>query len=87
MAHLVLTGPVTGIATLADGTRINITPGAVEVSSKAEADELAHLIGLRYQAEGHPDDIEVDDETGELVQRPFEYVVPAEFANYKPLEG
>ncbi|MGL5826897.1 MAG: hypothetical protein ACRCYU_19115 [Nocardioides sp.] len=85
MSHVLLTGPITGVVTKGDGTVVNVTPGVIAVADQAEANELAHLIGLRYQAEGHPDDIEVDDNPdsdtyGQVVQREFVYEVPAELA-------
>lgn len=78
--HVVLTGPITGAVTLEDGTVVDVTPGVIEVDPD-QAEEIAHRIGLRYAAEGHPDDVERDDETGELVQREFVYVPPAAFAD------
>lgn len=74
--HVVLTGPITGTVELADGTVVDVSPVVVEVSSQEEADELADLIGQRYAAEGHPDLVEPDEETGEMVQREFVYVKP-----------
>lgn len=74
--HVVLTGPITGTVELSDGTVVDVSPVVVEVSSQEEADELADLIGQRYAEEGHPDMVEPDEETGELVQREFVYVKP-----------
>jgi hypothetical protein len=82
--HVVLTGPIKGRVTLADGTTYDVSDHAVPVESPEHAAELAHLIGLHYEAEGHPDDVEWDDEAGEMVQRPFVYDKPAEFKRYKP---
>lgn len=84
--HVVLTGPITGTVTLQDGTVIDVSPVAVEVADQAQADEVAHLVGLRYAAEGHPDDVEVDAK-GKTVQRPFDYQAPEQFADYTPVEG
>jgi hypothetical protein len=85
--HVLLTGPVVGTVTKRDGTVIDVTPTVIEVADQAEADEVSHLLGLHYAAVGHPDDIELDDESGEMVQRPFVYQAPPEFADYTPLEG
>lgn len=52
--HVVLTGPITGTVTLDDGTVVDVSNPVVEVSGKAQADEVAHLIGKRYADEGHP---------------------------------
>lgn len=78
--HVVLTGPIQGTVTLEDGTVVDVSPVAVEVGSPEEAAEVAHQIGLRYAAEGHPDDVERDPETGEMVQREFVYITPDEQA-------
>lgn len=52
--HVVLTGPINRSITLADGTTIDCSPAAVEVASPEQAQELAHLIGLHYEENGHP---------------------------------
>jgi hypothetical protein len=70
--HIVLTGPIKGDVTLADGTVYAVTDPAIVVDPDHAA-EVAHLIGLRYAAEGHP---EHDDET------PFAYEAPKAFAKY-----
>lgn len=85
--HVVLTGPIQGTVTMADGTVVDVSPVAVELTSEEHAAEVAHLVGLRYAVEGHPDDVEVDDETGALVQRDFAYEAPEQFTDYTPLEG
>lgn len=79
--HVVLTGPIQGTVTLEDGTEVDVSPVAVEVSSLEEAAELADKIGQRYAEEGHPDDVELDDDPdsetyGQMVQREFVYVAP-----------
>jgi hypothetical protein len=78
--HVVLTGPVTGIKTLADGTSINVGPIAVLVADQAQADELNDLIVAEHLEHGHPDDVDtlVDPDTGAQVpvQRPFVYEKP-----------
>lgn len=50
----VLTGPITGNVTLRDGTVVDVSPPAIMVDD-GQADEIADLIGQRYEAEGHPD--------------------------------
>ena len=75
--HVVLTGPINGTVTLHDGTVVNVSPLVVEAADQAQADEIAHEVGLRYAAEGHPNLIETDA-TGAVVQRPFEYVTPSQ---------
>lgn len=72
--HVLLTGPIQGTVTLEDGTVVDVTQPFIAVSDD-QAEEIAAKIGERYAAEGHPDDIE-EDEEGNLVQRPFEYVAP-----------
>lgn len=81
--HVVLTGPITGTVTLDDGTVVDVTQPVVGVESPERAAEIAHAVGLRYAEEGHPDDIEVDEESGELVQRPFDYVAPEDNTSKK----
>lgn len=71
MTHAVLTGPITGLLTLADGTVVNVTPAVVEVADQEQAHELAFLIGEHWVKHGHPDDVDIDDEDGTPVQRPF----------------
>ncbi len=85
--HVVLTGPIQGTVTLQDGTVVDVSPVAVEVHDEATAAEVAHLVGLRYAAEGHPDDVDVDPETGEKIQRDFAYEAPEQFTDYTPMEG
>lgn len=79
--HVVLTGPIKGSVTREDGTEVDVTAPIVHANSVEEAEEVAFLIGERYAAEGHPDDIE-RDEDGTLVQRPFERVVPKKFEKH-----
>lgn len=78
--HVLLTGPITGTVTLDDGTEVDVSQPVIAVTDD-QAAEIAEKIGLRYAAEGHPDDVELDDnpdsETfGQRVQRPFVYVAP-----------
>lgn len=79
--HAVLTGPIKGAVTLADGREVDVTQNVVLVNSVEEAEEVAFLVGERYAAEGHPDDIERDGKGG-LVQRPFEHSVPKKFEKH-----
>jgi len=72
--HVLLTGPITGTVTTTDGTVVDVTQPAVVVPAD-QVDEVAHLVGLRYAAEGHPDD--PPDE-------PFQYEVPKTFVKYEP---
>lgn len=51
--HVVLTGPIFGSVELADGTVVDVSAPAIEVGSVAHAKEVAHLIGLRHEDEGH----------------------------------
>lgn len=71
--HVVLTGPIKGSVTLADGSTVDVSPIAVEADSHEHAAEIAHAIGKHWEARGHPDDIEVDEESGKPVVRPFVY--------------
>lgn len=53
--HVVYVGPhITGHVTLADGTRVNVTPHVVEAESPEHAAEIAHEVAKRLQNEGHP---------------------------------
>lgn len=72
--HLVMTGPIRGTVTCADGTIVDVTGPGLEATTPAQAAEIAHLIGLRYATEGHPDDVELDPATGRMVSVPFEYI-------------
>lgn len=76
----VMTGPVTGIKTLADGTAVDVGAPYVLVENQEQADELAHLIALEHVEKGNPNDVDhlVDPETGKTVpvQRPFVYETP-----------
>ncbi len=78
--HVVLTGPIQGVVELEDGTVVDVSPTFIEVDSQEAANEIADKIGQRYAAEGHPDDVELDPDTGERVQREFVYVTPDELA-------
>jgi hypothetical protein len=50
----VITGPVVGEFTLADGTVYDASPDSTVVDSQEHADELMYLIGLHYERHGHP---------------------------------
>lgn len=54
--HVVLTGPISGAVTTADGTTYNVSPALIEVESPEHAAEVAHLVATRYANEGHPTD-------------------------------
>lgn len=75
--HVLLTGPIRGSVVLADGTTVDVTPGEVYLDSPEAAAEAAHLIGERYQAEGHPDFLANPDVDFVHVPRP-------EFSDYEP---
>ncbi len=83
--HVLLTGPIQGTVTLDDGTVVDVTQPVISVSDERAA-EIAHKIGLRYAAEGHPDDIETDED-GKTVQRKFEYVSPDDLAKITKKKG
>jgi hypothetical protein len=71
--HLVLTGPIQGTVTKADGTVVDVSPAVVEVDSAEEAEEISFLIGQHFVAHGHPDDVDFDG-----TQRPFEHAYDEE---------
>lgn len=70
-SHAVLTGPIQGLVTLADGTVVNATPDVVYFDSLDQAHDAADKIAKHYKANGHPDDIDIED--GVPVQREFVY--------------
>jgi len=76
--HVLITGPITGTVEREDGTIVDVTPPFIEVADQDEADELSFLIGEHWVENGHPDDVE-KDEDGNMVQRPFEHVHPKKF--------
>lgn len=78
--HAVLTGPIKGAVTLADGTEVDVSAPVVLVETPEQAEEVSFLIGERYAEEGHPDDVE--REKGKIVQRPFERTVPKKFEKH-----
>jgi len=52
--HVVVTGPIQGTVTAADGTEYDVSADQIEVESPERALEVAELIGQRYEKEGHP---------------------------------
>jgi len=68
--HVLLTGPITGTVTKADGTVVDVSPIGIEVADQDEADEIDFLIGQHWVEHGHPDDFDID-EKGNRIQRPF----------------
>jgi hypothetical protein len=58
---------------LADGTEVDVTPAVLLLDSEEEAAEIAHAIGQHWAKHGHPDDFDIDESTGERVQRKFVY--------------
>lgn len=89
--HVLVTGPISGIKTLEDGTAVDVTPHAIVVADQAQADEVAHLIAMHHVENGHPHDIEVltDPDTGAQVpvQRPFVYEQPDGFEPKPDVDG
>lgn len=79
----VLVGPIPGSVTLADGRTVDVSGDVAVVDTQDDADEVAHLVGLHYKENGHPDDIEYDPKKKAMVQREFDYQPPAKFKNYK----
>jgi hypothetical protein len=56
MSVAVVTGPISGSVTLADGTEIDVSGPIVYIDDVATAEAVAREIGRRYQSEGHPED-------------------------------
>lgn len=54
-AHIVLTGPIQGTVTTADGSVVDVTADFVEASSQAEALAISDAIGAKHEKQGHPD--------------------------------
>jgi hypothetical protein len=52
-AHVVITGPITGTVTTADGTVYDVSADQIVVDPE-HRQEVADLIGDRYATEGHP---------------------------------
>lgn len=82
---VVMTGPVTGVMTLEDGTAINVNEPFVAVATQEQANELSDKIGQHFADHGHPDDVDVlhvdpeDPHNTEtvVVQRPYVYETTA----------
>lgn len=64
----VMTGPIQGTVTCADGTVYDVSPMIIGVRDDDHAREVAHLVSMRYVDEGHP-----------AVPGQFEYDPPEEF--------
>lgn len=71
--HALLTGPIKGPVRLVDGTEVDVSAPVIFLDSPEEAAEVAHAIGQHWQKHGHPDDFDIDEKTGERVQRKFAY--------------
>jgi hypothetical protein len=71
--HALLTGPIKGPVRLADGSEVDVTPDVLWVDSQEEAAEIAHAIGKHWEKHGHPDDFDIDEKTGDRIQRKFAY--------------
>lgn len=74
--HALLTGPTRRFGNqvqLEDGTVVDTGPEVIYLDTLEQVAEVAHQIGLGHAKHGHPDDVEVDEKSGKLVQRPFEY--------------
>lgn len=54
MTHALITGPIKGTVTLADGTVVDVKPDVIHLDTLEQAQEVAALIGDRHAAEGHP---------------------------------
>jgi hypothetical protein len=52
-AHVVITGPISGTVTTADGTTYDVSADQIQVAEQ-HRQEVADLIGDRYATEGHP---------------------------------
>lgn len=72
--HAVMTGVITGSVTTQDGTTYDVNDGFIAVPPE-HAEEVAHLISARYEAEGHPSDPD------------YVYDTPKAFAKYEAHEA
>lgn len=52
--HAVVTGPAYGPVTCSDGTVYDVSEPVIEVASETHAGEVAHLIGVLHEEQGHP---------------------------------
>lgn len=73
---VLMTGPIRGSLVLADGSVVDVTQDVIELPVEQHA-EVSDLIGKYWEANGHPHDVEWDDEAQATVQRPFVYLPPA----------
>lgn len=74
--HALLTGDTRRFGnrvTLSDGTEVDTSAPVIYLDSFEQAAEVAHQIGLGHVEHGHPDDVEADPETKNVVQREFAY--------------
>lgn len=53
--HVVITGKAYGPVTCSDGTVYDVSEHVIEVASPEHAGEVAHLIGVMHEENGHPD--------------------------------
>lgn len=70
---VVLTGSISGLVQLPDGSQVDVSPVAVESESEEHAAAIREAIGKHYQKHGHPDHYEIDPKTGDRVQKKFTY--------------
>jgi hypothetical protein len=64
MSYALVTGPISGVVTLANGEVVDVSPPVIVCDTEAEVAEIADLIGRRHVTEGHPSflaDPNVDD--------------------------
>jgi hypothetical protein len=52
---VVVTGKAYGPVTTSDGTDYDVSEPVIEVASLEHAGEVAHLIGVKHELQGHPD--------------------------------
>lgn len=73
--HVVLTGPITGTVTLPDGRKVDVTAEVIAVPDEETANEVAHAIGQHWARDEnvHPQQINIDPDTGTVEVRPFVY--------------
>lgn len=60
--HAVLTGPIIGSVTCADGTQYDVDDPVIYVASHEHAKEVAHLIGARHNNDPNSPHSHVCDE-------------------------
>lgn len=54
-AHIIMTGPIQGPVTLADGSVVDVTDDFVEATSQEQALAISDAIGTKHVEQGHPD--------------------------------